>query len=147
MTQVGFYHLTRTSPDAALPELLGKTLGAGQRAVVRCGSEDRVAVLDRALWAAERPDWLPHGTARTGHAALQPIWITAGGDCPNGARFVFLLDGAPTPLFDWDRVFDLFDGAAEPAVAAARQRWVAAKAGGHALAYWKQTERGWERSV
>lgn len=146
MTQVGFYHLTRTSPDQALPELLGRTLAAGQRAVVRCGSEARVGAVDRALWAAARPDWLPHGTARTGHAALQPIWITAEDDCPNGARFVFLLDGAETSLGTWERVFDLFDGNDEAGLAAARQRWVAAKARGHELAYWKQTERGWQKA-
>ncbi len=145
MTQVGFYHLTRTSPDQALPDLLGRTLAAGQRAVVRCGSEARVADVDRALWTAERPDWLPHGTARTGHAALQPIWITAAEDCPNGARYVFLMDGTDTPLDAWDRVFDLFDGGDDTALAAARRRWTAAKAAGHAMTYWKQSEKGWEK--
>ena len=29
MAEVGFYHLTRTGPDAALPKLLGRTLAAG----------------------------------------------------------------------------------------------------------------------
>jgi DNA polymerase-3 subunit chi len=146
MAQVGFYHLTRTTPDQALPELLGRTLAAGQRAVVQAGSAARVAALDKALWAAERPDWLPHGTARTGHAAWQPIWITPEPECPNGARFLFLLDGAAAPLKDWDRVFDLFDGHDTEAVAAARQRWTAAKADGHALTYWRQTAAGWEKA-
>ena len=76
MTAVGFYHLTRTGPDAALPALLGRTLAAGARAVVQVRDPARVAALDTALWAATDPDWLPHGTARTGHAPLQPIWIT-----------------------------------------------------------------------
>ena len=146
MTQVGFYHLTRTTPDQALPDLLGKTLAAGQRAVVRCASEARVAVLDKALWASERPDWLPHGTARSGHAPLQPIWLTTAEECPNGARFLFLLDGAEAALADWDRVFDLFDGGNEQGLADARRRWTAARAAGHGLAYWKQTDRGWEKA-
>ena len=141
---VGFYHLTRTSPDQALPELLGRTLAAGERAVVRCGSEARVAALDRALWAAERPDWLPHGTARTGHGPLQPIWLTAGAECPNGARYLFLLDGMEAEG-GWARVFDLFDGQDEAALAGARRRWTAAKEAGLAPVYWKQTARGWER--
>lgn len=146
MAQLGFYHLTRTAPDQALPELLGRTLAAGQRAVVRCGSEARVSVLDKALWAADKPDWLPHGTARTGHAALQPVWITAAEECPNGARFLFLLDGAEAALDGWERVFDLFDGQDEEATAAARRRWTAARAAGHELAYWRQTEKGWEKA-
>ncbi len=145
MTQVGFYHLTRTSPDAALPDLLGRTLAAGARAVVLCGTAARVAALDKALWAASSPDWLPHGCARTGHAALQPIWITDRPECPNGARYLFLLDGQQTDLAAWGRVFDLFDGSDPAAVTAARTRWAAAKAAGCDLTYWQQTEQGWKK--
>ena len=111
VTEIGFYHLTRTGPDQALPPLLGRTLAAGERAVVRLRDETRVAALDEALWASTDPDWLPHGTARTGHPALQPIWLTAAGENPNGARFLFLLDGVEcADLLSWTRVFDLFDG-------------------------------------
>ncbi len=146
MTEVGFYHLTRTGPEAALPALLGRTLAARARAVVRVASPERVAALDAALWASTDPDWLPHGTARTGHAALQPIWITDVEECPNGAGFLFLLDGTePADLGAWVRVFDLFDGEDSAAVASARLRWAAAKAAGHALTYWQQNERGWTR--
>jgi DNA polymerase-3 subunit chi len=143
--QVGFYHLTMTTPDAALPALLGRTLATGARAVVLCASAERVAALDVALWAAATPDWLPHGSARTGHAALQPIWITDQPECPNGARYLFLLDGREAELAQWDRVFDLFDGGNEAAVAAARTRWAAAKAAGADLTYWKQTAQGWTK--
>ena len=34
---------------------------------------------------------------------------------------------------------------ADRIVAAARQRWTAAKDAGHTLTYWRQTERGWEK--
>ena len=145
---VGFYHLTRTTPEAALPELLGRTLAAGERAVVLCGSGDRVTAVDRALWMAATPDWLPHGSVRTGHAALQPIWITDRPECPNGARYLFLLDGVTVAMAGdpaWARVFDLFDGSDDNAVAAARTRWTAAKAVGCALTYWRQTATGWTK--
>ena len=150
MAEIGFYHLTRSGADQALPPLLGRTLAAGQRAVVLCGTEARVEALDAALWACAEPDWLPHGTARTGHAELQPIWLTAEDlppeGAPNGARYLFLLDGAESAgLVRFDRVFDLFDGRDEAAVLAARRRWTAAKAAGHALTYWQQGERGWAK--
>lgn len=146
MTEVGFYHLLRTGPDQALPALLGRTLAAGERAIVRVGTDVRVAALDDALWAGTDPDWLPHGTIRTGHAALQLIWITAADENPNGARFLFLLDGQDCPgLLAWTRVFDLFDGTDPAAVTAARTRWMAAKALGANLTYWQQTERGWSK--
>ena len=148
MAEIGFYHLTRTGSDQALPQLLGRTLAAGQRAVVICGTEERLAALDTALWLSTNPDWLPHGTPTAGHADLQPIWLTNRDEAPNGARFLFLVDGADSARLDaFERVFDLFDGGDEPAVAAARQRWTAAKAAGHTLTYWQQTPRGWEKKA
>lgn len=156
MAEVSFYHLTRQPLAEALPKLLGRVLAADGRAMVLCGGAERLAALDDALWTCTDPDWLPHGAPRhagpLGEAALQPIWLTtedAGeGGAPNGARFLFLVDGAESARLDaFDRVFDLFDGQDEAAVAAARERWRAAKAAGHALTYWQQGPRGWEKKA
>ncbi|WP_237217340.1 DNA polymerase III subunit chi [Falsiroseomonas oryziterrae] len=151
MAEYGFYHLTRTPLEQALPKLLGRVLGAGGRAMVLLATRERLEALDAALWTAGDPDWLPHGTPATGHPELQPIWLTtedAGeAGAPNGARFLVLLEGTTSVRLDrFDRVLDLFDGADEAAVAAARQRWKEAKAGGHALTYWQQGPRGWEKA-
>ena len=146
MTEIGFYHLTRTGPERALPQLLGRTLAAGKRALVLCRSAERVAALDAALW--DEPDWLPHGTEADGDADFQPIWLTVGDEAPNGASFLFLIDGPETArLGEFERVFDLFDGNDEAAVQTARQRWKAAKAAGHTLTYWQQGPRGWEKKA
>ena len=148
MAAIGFYHLLRTGPDQALPQLLGRTLAAGQRAAVVCGGPDRVAALDTALWLCPDPDWLPHGSAASGDADLQPIWLATDDAAPNGARFLFLLDNAASTRLDaFERVFDLFDGSDAAAVQAARDRWKAAKVAGHALTYWQQGARGWERKA
>jgi len=151
MTEIGFYHLTRTPLEQALPKLLGRVLAGGGRAMVLLASSERLEALDAALWTVGDPDWLPHGTPRTGHADYQPIWLTiedAGeAGAPNGARFLFLLEGTSSARLDaFDRVLDLFDGGDEEAVAAARQRWKAAKAAGHLLTYWQQGPRGWEKA-
>jgi DNA polymerase-3 subunit chi len=146
MAEIGFYHLTRAASEAVLPPLLGRTLAAGERAVIRCGSAERLAALDTALWQCQNPDWLPHGHAGTGHTAWQPIWLTEADEAPNGARFLFLIDGQETARLEvYSRVFDLFDGNDGAAVAAARKRWLAAKAAGHQLSYWQQGPQGWER--
>jgi len=148
MTDVGFYHLTRTGLTQALPRLLGRTLAAGQRALVLCRAPETVAALDKALWESPEEDWLPHGSGDDGDPDLQPIWLAADDEAPNGARFLFLVEGAESArLTAFERVFDLFDGNDEAAVAAARGRWKAAKAAGHTLAYWQQGARGWERKV
>ncbi len=149
MTEIGFYHLTRTRLDQALPRLLGRVLAAGGRAFVLCGDIERARALDAALWTVAEPDWLPHGLAGGEHDAMQPVLIGTADVAPgNGARFLFLVDGADSArLSDYDRVLDLFDGADAQAVAAARGRWAAAKAGGHALAYWQQGSGGWEKKA
>jgi DNA polymerase III subunit chi len=148
LAEIGFYHLTRTPMEAALPKLLGRVLAQGGRAVVRVGDPARLASLDASLWLSTDPDWLPHGTPQSGQADLQPIWLTTEDEAPNAARFLFLVDGAESArVAEYDRVFDLFDGQDDAAVAAARARWSAAKAAGHTLAYWQQGARGWEKKA
>ena len=147
VSDIGFYHLTRSSLVQALPQLLARTLVAKQRALVLCATGDRVAALDRVLWEGTEP-WLPHGTAADGDAELQPIWLATDDTAPNGGRFLFLVDGTPTArLASFERVFDLFDGNDPHAVEAARGRWREAKAAGHTLTYWQQGARGWEKKA
>jgi DNA polymerase III subunit chi len=146
MTEIGFYHLTRSTLAQALPQLLARTLAAGQRALVLGSNVAGLDALSTALWA--QPGWLPHGLASDGDPDLQPIWLTTEAEPLNGARYLFLFDGAETDrLKDYDRAFDLFDGNNPESVAAARIRWKAAKDAGHTLAYWQQTESSWQKKA
>ena len=147
MTEVGFYHLTRTPLERALPKLLERVLANGMRAVVMAGSVERVAALDTALWTYEQLSFLPHGSARDGEAELQPIWLTTEDENPNGSRVLVLTDGAASEhVGDYTRCLDMFDGRDPDAVQAARARWKLFKDAGHALAYWQQNEGGgWEK--
>ncbi len=147
MAEIGFYHLTRSALEQALPRLLGRVLAIPARAVVLCSARERLDALDQALWTCPEPDWLPHGHVLDEDAPHQPIWLALEDEAPpNRARHLFLTDGATSArLGEYDRVFDLFDGNDEATVAAARTRWKTAKAAGHALAYWQQTAQGWER--
>ncbi|MEO8559863.1 MAG: DNA polymerase III subunit chi, partial [Rhodospirillales bacterium] len=94
------------------------------------------------------PDsFLPHGSAKDGNAAEQPLWLTASDENPNAAKFLFLTDGAVSQqLATFARCFELFDGRDESAVANARERWKQLKADGHSIAYWQQNDKGgWEK--
>lgn len=143
MTEIGFYHLTRTPLERALPRLLEKVAGIGRRAVVLTGSEARAEALNALLWTYDPGSFLPHGTARDGNPARQPIWLTAVDENPNAATVLVLVDGmVSTALATYERCLDLFDGNDPEAVLAARDRWRAAKDAGHALTYWQQTEQG-----
>lgn len=149
MTDVRFYHLTRKTLEQSLPELLEKTLERGWRAVVLAASEERAEALAQHLWTWKPDSFLPHGTARDGHPARQPVFLSAADERPNDANVLFLVDGAETARApEYERVCDLFDGNDPDALAAARQRWRTAKAAGHALQYWQQGDRGgWEQKA
>jgi DNA polymerase-3 subunit chi len=148
MTEIRFYHLTRTRLEDALPKLLEKALERGLHALVLAGSDDRVEALTQHLWTYDERGFLPHGNKHDGHADRQPIWLTAADENPNGARVAFLVDGAATERFaDYDIVAELFDGGDAEAVQTARRRWTRYKQAGFGLTYWKQTDRGrWEKA-
>ena len=147
MTEVRFYHLTRTSLEEALPRMLAKVVERAQRAVVIAGSEERVEALNARLWTYQDRGFLPHGSAKDGHAEDQPIWLTAGDENPNGAQVLFLTDGADSrSLGDFELCAILFDGGDETAVGAARERWTRLKGEGHDVTYWQQDDEGrWSR--
>ncbi|HXV23548.1 MAG TPA: DNA polymerase III subunit chi [Alphaproteobacteria bacterium] len=149
MTEIGFYHLTRTPLERALPALLEKALAAGMRAVVMAGSEERIEALNQLLWSYEERSFLPHGSKRDGRPERQPVWLTTEDENPNGADCLVLTDGAvSTRVGAFRRCLDLFDGQDPDAVEAARLRWKDWKAAGHELSYWQQDESGrWQRKA
>jgi DNA polymerase-3 subunit chi len=143
LSEIGFYHLTRSTLDDALPRLLEKAYAAGQRVLVRGSDPERVELLNRALWTYGKDSFLPHGARSDGFAEDQPIYLTSQVENANGATILVRIDDADAPdLAEFARCLDLFDGHDEDAVARARDRWRAATAAGHVCTYWQQTERG-----
>ena len=149
MTEVRFYHLTRGSLEDVLPRMLDLTLERGKRAVVLLGSAERVEALNAHLWTFDQDSFLPHGSARDGNAARQPVWLTHLDENPNAATYLFVADGAKSEhVGDYERVSEIFDGRDDAAVGDARARWTAYKSAGHAIEYWQQGERGgWEKKA
>lgn len=133
-----------TPLERALPRLLERGFKDGYRILVLAGSNERVEHLNQLLWTYDDASFLPHGSARDGHAPRQPIFLTASETNPNQANMLVLVDGmrVKDPGF-YKRICDLFDGNDEAATEAARQRWREAKLAGHDLTYWEQTPAGW----
>lgn len=146
-TEVLFYHLERQGLEKVLPSLVEKTLERGWRAVVQAGSQERLAAIDLALWTYKDDSFLAHGSAKDGHAAEQPVYLTTDNDTPNGAGVRFLVDGAEIDDFKgFVRIVYLFDGNDTDAVAKARAQWTAAKGAGCPVTYWQQSAAGkWEK--
>lgn len=144
MSEVWFYHLQRASLAETLPKLVAKARAAGWRVAVRATSEERRDALDDLLWTFEEESFLPHAAETDPHAAEEAVLVQASGRDINAPDAVLLVDGAPLPedAGRYRRVILLFDGNDDEAVAAARERWRAVKAAGHAASYWAQDETG-----
>jgi len=143
MTEIYFYHLQRQPLEQLLPKLLTMGLARGWRAVVQVGNEERVEALSTVLWTFDEESFLPHGSRLDGMADLQPIWLTAQDDNPNGANVRFYVDGAPVgDVAGLIRAVIVFDGADEAALAQARDDWKRFKREGYVISYWQQDEQG-----
>ncbi len=146
--EIWFYHLERSSLDQVLPELLGRTLQRGWKALVRVSDARQMDHLDERLWTFRDDSFLAHGRADEPDATRQPILLTSGLENPNGAQALFIVDGSE--LGDTEtlaRCFIIFDGRDETALHGARERWRMLKGHGADLAYWKQTDEGWQKAA
>jgi DNA polymerase-3 subunit chi len=146
VAEVLFYQLTASPLEAALPDLLERSLARGWRVVLRCGSEAGLAAIDGMLWTFRADAFLPHGTAAAGHAALQPVYLTLGDERPNGADVLMLVDAAvatPVEMAGYERTCLVFDGHDPRAVEAARADWRAVTAAALPAKYWAQEQGRW----
>ena len=151
MAELAFYHLTRSTAAEALPALLQKTMAAEKRALVCCDL-NQAPILSTALWSFGEGSWLPHGMKGKDDADAEicPIWFSdSPDDNKNKASFIFFINAiTPEGLEGSDRVFVLFDGNDEAAVATARSQWKALHGDGHQLSYWQQDDSGrWSQSA
>jgi DNA polymerase-3 subunit chi len=145
MAEFRFYHLERRRLEQALPEILEEALTREMRAVVQAPSLERVEALNEQLWTFRDESFLPHGAARDGEAEAQPVYLTDGGENPNGAKLRVLLSGidaAPFAQEGYEQVILLFDGRDEEAKAEARRQWSFVKAAGAPLSYWREGDDG-----
>ncbi|MEM7211797.1 MAG: DNA polymerase III subunit chi [Pseudomonadota bacterium] len=146
MAELRFYHLTDSPLERALPRMLELTLERGGRAVVRGGHADRLRFLDTHLWTYQDDGFLPHGTEDDPAPEHQPVLLTTNTAIPNGAKTLFLIDGA-APDFDeiarLDLTAILFDGHDPGAVEAARDHWRSTVAANLKAVYWAQDSGRW----
>jgi DNA polymerase-3 subunit chi len=149
MSEVLFYHLTEKTLEETLPGLLEKCAERDWKSVVQVGSDERLEALDSHLWTWREESFLAHSALRDGNEKWQPVFLTCEKDNPNDAQIRFMVDGAEPPdLSPYQRGIYIFDGHDEAALANARERWKAEKAGGHDVTYWQQGARGkWEKKA
>ena len=144
-----FYHLEASPIQGVLPDLLGKTLAKGWRAMVRLPDGADLSEWDDFLWTFQDQSFLPHGREDEGRADQQPILLVNAATRADGFEAVFLLDGAELEdASAAQRVMVMIDGRSAEAVARERERWKRLKDEGATLSYWQQGKRGgWEKKA
>jgi DNA polymerase III subunit chi len=148
LTEVLFYHLTRTPLEVTLPELLAKTRARGWKALVRGGEAARLDWLDKRLWlACADTDFPAHGLVGGNQDADQPVLLSGQNGNPNNADILFAVDQAEVATKEagsFTRVCVLFDGNDAAALNHARNQWKSLTDAGLPAKYWSQEDGGWQ---
>ncbi len=146
MTEVRFYHMERQSLEQVLPGLVTRALENGHRILVKTVDEKEAERLSEHLWVY-RPDvFIPHGTKKDGHESLQPVYLTSSNDNPGNTDTIILTQGTTAEnIGNYKLCCEILDGRDPGQIDAARARWKIYKESGHALTYWQQGEKSWEK--
>lgn len=150
MTEVWFYHLEKTSLEAALPELLEKVGGRGWKAYVHGADgpqDDKIRRLNQHLWTYDAAAFLAHGVEDEDFADRQPVLLGSSGDMKNAPDVYLSVSPLDLPdISGLTRCLIVFEGIDDDHVAWARGLWKTLKGQKHDLAYWKQNDEGrWEK--
>lgn len=144
-----FYHITRSSVEETARALMERALQQGWRVMVRGTDPQSLDRLDQWLWLNPEDGFLPHGLAGGSQDADQPVLLGTGA-ITNDAKALMLIDGATADAAEasaLERVWVLFDGNDDSALAAARNHWKAVVASGQAAQYWSEEGGRWEKKA
>ena len=139
-----FYHLTRSTQEDLIRTLLTRALVQGWRVMVRGTDEVALDRLDTRLWTVPDDSFLPHG--RVGD---HPVLIGMGA-ATNAARGMILVDGAVASVDEakgLERLWVVFDGGDDAAVAGARTLWKGLTGDGVDAEYWSEDTGKWVKTA
>ncbi len=149
MTEIRFYHMERSGLEQTLPMLVTKALERNHKIIIKSANENDSERLNEHLWSYDPSSFIPHGSAKDGNAADQPVWLTASDENPNGADVLILTSGASHQnLKDFTLVCEMLSGNDPQSIDEARARWKLYKDEGFETTYWQQSAKGgWEKKA
>ena len=124
LLHIDFYNLRDADLATPLAMLAHKSVESGQKLLILAQKNSHAAISER-LWSFRPNSFLAHAADENdGHQHAQ-IWLTSNVVANQiGARFLALTAGLEPPdIQQFKRIFNLFDGTSETAVAAARDSW------------------------
>lgn len=150
MTQISFYHLTKSSTDEALPKLLEKVLESDSRAILLVSDEQKQKHFDDLLWSVGGTRLIPHGINGEGDEKYHPVIVSIAEENKNNSDFLILLGENSSQWFEeFDRTLYIFNGNDDVELDFARNKWKALKANdNNSLKYYFQNDKGvWQEKT
>lgn len=141
--------MEKSNLEQTLPALINKALQNNHKIIIKAANQNDLDKLNEHLWAYSPNSFIPHGSAKDGHAESQPVYLTLKDENPNGADVLILTQGAQCEnLKDYALVCEMLDGHNQDHIENARSRWKTYKEDGLEISYWQQgPQGGWENKA
>ena len=122
--QIDFYHLRDDDLATPVAMLAHKTVASGHRLLV-LGQKDSFAAISDKLWSFRPDSFLAHDSDMAEGHEHASVWLSSDVSANQiKADYIALTAGLePHDVQPFERIFNLFDGTSETAVAAARDSW------------------------
>jgi DNA polymerase-3 subunit chi len=142
--EVNFYHVLAGNLVPSAVRLLEKVYASGQRCVFFSPLEDRVKIVDKALWTFSTNSFVPHGDRQFGFSDRQPIYLTNHIENPNSATISMLMDTLDyREHANFKRLLIIFEENQQ--AEDANKIYHDLKKNNENVNYWKQNPKGWEK--
>lgn len=133
---------------SAVVRLLEKIYQSKSRCVFFSPLDERVKMVDKALWTFSTNAFIPHGDKYLGFSEKQPIFFTSEvGNNPNNASVLLMLDSFE--YFSWrnagnfEKIIMMFEGS--EFFEDSQKIFMDLQKSKENVNYWKQSQKGWEK--
>ena len=145
MSEVFFYHLTKTTLEIALPKILERALSEKWSIEIRTSANTNLDEISNAIWRGPEESFLPH--CLEDHEDLQdyPIVLCKSPlkDWRDCLIIVGQADLKENEVKNYKRICLIFDAKMEVELSRARKSWKKLSEEGINTAYWAEDKGRW----
>jgi|TARA_B100000161_G_scaffold110169_1_gene78012 DNA polymerase-3 subunit chi len=145
MSEVFFYHLTKTTLEIALPKILERALSEKWSIEIRTSANTNLDEISNAIWRGPEESFLPH--CLEDHEDLQdyPIVLCKSPlkDWRDCLIVVGQADLKENEVKNYKRICLIFDAKIEAELSKARKSWKKLSEEGINTAYWAEDKGRW----
>ena len=145
MSEVFFYHLTKTTLEIALPKILERALSEKWSIEIRTSANTNLDEISNAIWRGPEESFLPH--CLEDHEDLQDYPIVLCKSPLKDWRDCLIIVGQANlkenEVKNYKRICLIFDAKIEVELSKARKSWKKLSEEGINTAYWAEDKGRW----